>query len=62
MSPAAIKLGFFALDQIAKWVEIYVDAKNNPEMTMEEVDLLVKKTQDDAANVGQRWTDFRNQG
>jgi hypothetical protein len=61
MNPATVKLGLFALDQIAKWVEIYITSKRNPSMTMEEADALVKTTQDDAVVVGDAWKEFRNQ-
>ena len=56
---AAVKLGIFALDQIVKWTQVAIEARKNPEMTVEEADALVAKEQRDAANVGSDWDEFR---
>ena len=59
MNPAVIKLGFFALDQIAKWVAIALKAKANPGMTEAEVDALVAQTQADTVKLSDDWRAFR---
>ena len=59
MSPVLVKLGFFALDQIAKWVSIVMKAQANPTMTEAEVDALVAQTQADTVKLSDDWRAFR---
>ena len=59
MTPAVIKLGFFALDQIAKWVSVVIKAKANPNMTEAEVNQLVADAQADAVRVSDDWRAYR---
>jgi hypothetical protein len=59
MSPATIKLGFFALDQIAKWTVAWTTAKANPDMTEAEIDQLVKDTQGTAVSTSDDWRAYR---
>jgi hypothetical protein len=62
MNPVVIKLGFFALDQIAKWVETYQAAKANPGMTDAEAAALIAKVQGEAKTTADAWDDFRKGG
>lgn len=62
MNPAVIKLGFFALDQIAKWVTVAIKAKANPNMTDTEVDQLVLETQVDTIKLSDDWRTYRSSG
>lgn len=61
MNPTVIKLGFFALDQIAKWVETYQAAQKNPDMTEAEAQALITKTQGEATAVADAWETYRKQ-
>ena len=58
-SVALIKLGFFALDQIAKWVAVVVKAQANPNMTEAEVDKLVADEQANAVRLSDAWRAYR---
>ena len=59
VSPTVIKLGFFALDQIAKWISVWMKAKGNPGMTEAEADQLVADTQATTVSVSDDWRAFR---
>ena len=52
------KLGFFALDQIGKYVELVQKAQSNKTMTKEEMDKLIRETQEQARNTVAEWDEF----
>lgn len=52
------KVGFFALDQIGKWVEVYQKSKGNATMTKAEADALIAQTQQQAKDTVEAWDDF----
>jgi len=55
MTPAQVKLSLIALDQIAKWTEMYMNSRDNDQMTEAEADILIAETQADAARTGAAW-------
>ena len=55
MTPAQVKLSLIALDQIAKWTEMYMNSRDNDQMTTAEADILIAETQADAAKTGAAW-------
>lgn len=59
MSPASVKLGLIALDQIAAWTVAYQQAKANPNMTDAEVERLVADTQAQAEQISDAWRKAR---
>lgn len=52
---AKVKLGLYALDQIAKWTEMYMKSKGNDSMTEAEADVLIAETQATAIATGKAW-------
>jgi hypothetical protein len=61
ITPIQVKLGIFALDQIAKFTELYLNSNKNPGMTSEEADALVAQTQADTVRISDGWRASREE-
>lgn len=54
------KISLIAMDQITVWTDLFIKAKSNPGMSVNEADALVARTKQRTLETVEAWEEYRN--